>query len=160
MAKRFAPGDGPFEFEVQLLGDGKSQVAALKPPFDVPTVFGTKARVPVCGTINGYPFRSSLCNMGEGHFMVVNKELRAGGHCQAGDVVQVVLERDTAPRVVEVPSYLKKIIATDRRAQSRWKKLSYTHQKEWVKAIEEAKQADTRQRRIEKMMDALKATKS
>lgn len=156
MAKRFPPGDGPFEFDVSLESHGDIDTAGLRPPFDVVEVFGTRARVPMRGTINGYPFRSSLCNMGAGHFLGVNKQMRAGAHCQAGDVVHVVLERDTAPRVVEVPAYLQKIIGLEKATAAAWEKLSYTHQKEWVKAIEEAKQEETRQRRIEKLLKALK----
>jgi len=60
MAKKgeFEPGDGPFKFRVKLEGVDNMEAAALRPPFDVPTVFGTKARVPVRGTVNGHPFRS------------------------------------------------------------------------------------------------------
>jgi hypothetical protein len=122
-------------------------------------MFGTKARVPVRGTVNGYPFRSSLCNMGDGHFMVVNKEMRAGGRCKAGDVVEVVLQRDRDVRVVEVPAEIKKVIASDKAAANTWESLSYTHQKEWVRAIGEAKREETKQSRIKKMMDALRAGK-
>ena len=73
------------KFKVKLLGMASMQSAILKPPFDVPTVFGTRARVPVKGTINGFPFRSSLMNMGDGHMMVVNRKMREGAGCQAGD---------------------------------------------------------------------------
>jgi hypothetical protein len=155
----FAPGDGPFRFKVKLEGQDRSQVAALKPPFDVPTVFGTKARVPVRGTINGYPFRSSLSNMGMGHMMAVNAQLRSGGKCQAGEIVDVVLERDREERLVEVPADIKKVIASSKTAQATWDSLSFTHKKEWVRAIQEAKREETRQSRIKKMMDALKAGK-
>src|ERR1700730_4879936 len=108
MAKKneFEPGDGPFRFQVKLEGVSGMESACLRPPFDIPTVFGTKARVPVRGLVNGYPFRSSLCNMGDGHLMVVNKELRAGGKCRAGDVVDVVIERDREKRVVDVPGHI------------------------------------------------------
>jgi hypothetical protein len=64
------------KFKVQLLARAGSNVAALKPPFDVVAVFHRKGRVPVKGTINGFPFRSSLMNMGDGHMMVVNAQLR------------------------------------------------------------------------------------
>jgi hypothetical protein len=72
------------QFRVKLLGQAESEVAALKPPFDVAAVFERKGRVPVKGTINGLPFRSSLMNMGDGHMMVVNAQLRAGGEMQSG----------------------------------------------------------------------------
>lgn len=158
MAKKnpFEPGDGPFQFKVKLEGAEGMEVAAMRPPFDVPAIFGTKARVPVRGTINGYPFRSSLSNMGDGHFMAVNKQMREGAKCKAGDVVDVVLRRDREERVVEVPDYVKTVVATNRKAQETWDSLSFTHKKEWVRAIQEAKKEETRQSRIKKMMDALK----
>ena len=156
---QFEPGDGPFRFKVKLEGAEGMETAAMRPPFDVPTVFGTKARVPVRGTVNGSPFRSSLCNMGSGHMMVVNKELRTAANCAAGDVVDVVLQRDHEKRVVDVPAYIKKMIASNKTAQKTWDSLSFTHRKEWVRAIEEAKREETRQSRIKKMMDALNAGK-
>jgi hypothetical protein len=51
--------------------------------------------------------------MGDGHMMVVNAQLRAGAKCKAGDSVSVVMELDSDERKVEVPAYLKKIIASD-----------------------------------------------
>ena len=46
-------------------------------PFDVQKTFGTRARVPVRGTINGFPYRSSIFPTGEGtHYVVVNKQVR------------------------------------------------------------------------------------
>lgn len=139
-----------------LVGQEGSQVAALKPPFDVVEVFQRKGRVPVKGTINGFPFRSSLMNMGDGHMMVVNAELRAGAKCKAGDTVNIVMELDGDVRKVELPAYLKKIIAGDPKAKEAWARLSFTHQKEHVRAIEDAKREETRQKRIVAMMDMLR----
>ena len=42
-------------------------------------------------------------NMGDGHMMVVNAQLRAGAQCKAGDMVEVVLGLDEGPRTVTVP---------------------------------------------------------
>jgi len=144
------------KFKVKLFGQEGSSVAALKPPFDVVEVFQRKGRVPVKGTINGFPFRSSLMNMGGGHMMVVNAALRAGAKCKAGDTVSVVMELDTEERKVEVPAYLKKILAGDPKANEAWEKLSFTHQKEHVRAIEDAKRPETREKRIAAMMDMLR----
>jgi hypothetical protein len=147
------------KFKVKLIGQDGSQVAALKPPFDVVEVFQRKGRVPVKGTINGFPFRSSLMNMGDGHMMAVNAELRAGANCKAGDSVDVVMELDEGERKVEVPAYLKKIINSDAKAKESWSKLSFTHQKEYVREIDGAKRPETKEKRIAAMMDALKKGK-
>jgi hypothetical protein len=144
------------KFKVKLIGHAGTQIAALKPPFDVVEVFQRKGRVPVKGTINGFPFRSSLMNMGDGHMMAVNAQLRAGAHCKSGDTVDVILELDEDERTVEVPAYLKKIINSDARAKDFWPKLSFTHQKEYVREIDGAKRPETREKRIVAMMDALR----
>jgi hypothetical protein len=147
------------KFKVKLIGEPGKSTAALKPPFDVVEVFHTKARVPVKGTINGFPFRSSLMNMGTGHMMAVNAQLRAGANCKGGDTVSVVMELDQDERKVEVPAPLKKIITSDPKTKESWSKLSFTHQKEWMRAIEDAKKPETREKRIAAMMDALREDK-
>ncbi len=144
------------KFKVKLLGQAGSEAAALKPPFEVVEVFQRKGRVPVKGTINGFPFRSSLMNMGDGHMMAVNAQLRSGAQCKAGDTVAVVMELDEEERTVEVPAYLKKIIDRDPKAMESWSKLSFTHRKEYVREIEGAKRIETREKRIGAMMDALR----
>jgi hypothetical protein len=155
----FTPGDGPFRFRSKLLPVPRYEAAIVKPPFDVPAIFGTKARVPIKGTVNGFKFRSSLCNMGEGHFFVINKEIREGTKLGPGDMADIVIARDREERVVEVPSHIKKVIAANKKAQATWDSLSFTHKKEWVRAIEEAKRDETKKSRMEKMMTAMKAGK-
>jgi bifunctional DNA-binding transcriptional regulator/antitoxin component of YhaV-PrlF toxin-antitoxin module len=144
------------KFEVKLDGMPGSEVAALSAPFDVEETFGTRARVPVRGTINGFPFRSSLMPKGGCHRMVVNKQLRDGAGVKAGDVVSVVLECDEAERTVEVPAPLKKELAKSKTATANWEKQSFTNKKEMARAITEAKQEETRVRRLAKVMDVLK----
>ena len=146
------------EFTVKLEGKGSS-VAWLNAPFDVEKLFGTRARVPVRGTINGFPFRTSLMPMGGCHGMCVNKTMRDEAGVGAGDTVRVVLERDEATRVVEVPPLLKKALAKSKTAQANWRKLAYTHQKEIALSIRNAKQEETPVRRLAKAMNALKTGK-
>lgn len=66
-------------FRVELEKVENSEATSITIPFDVKEVFGTRARVPVRGTINRFPFRSSIFPMGKGkHYMVVNKAVREG----------------------------------------------------------------------------------
>jgi hypothetical protein len=141
------------KFRTKLVGQEGSSVAAVNAPFDVKEVFGTIARVPVRGTINGFPFRSSLMPMGSCHYMAVNRTMREGACCKAGDIVTVVMERDTAPRVVTIPAVLKKALAKSKTAQANWKKYSFSNQKEMVLAITGAKQEETRARRLSRIVD-------
>jgi len=144
------------KFKTRLNAHAGMETASLRPPFDVEEVFGRKGRVPVKGTINGLPFRSSLMNMGDGHMMAVNAEMREGAKCKAGDTVSIVMELDEEKRTVEVPAYLKKIIHSDAKAKEFWEKLSFTHQKEYVREIDGAKRPETKEKRIAAMMDALR----
>ena len=144
------------KFKIKLDGMQSSEVAALSAPFDVEEMFGTRARVPVRGTINGFPFRSSLMPMGGCHRMVVNKTIRDGAGVKAGDTVSVVMERDDAERIVAPPSLLKKEFAKNKTAQANWEKQSFTNKKEMARSIVEVKQEETRSRRLAKVMDVLK----
>ena len=144
------------KFKVTLDGMEANEVAALSAPFDVEKTFGTKARVPVRGTINGFPFRSSLMPMGGCHRMVVNKQIRDGAGVKARDTVTVVMEKDEAPRTVKAPVLLKRELAKNKTAQANWEKQSFTNQKEMARSITEVKQEETRTRRLAKVIDVLK----
>jgi hypothetical protein len=147
------------KFRTKLKGSADYSRAALKFPFAVKQIFGTIARVPVRGTINGFPFRSSLMPMGGCHYMVINRTMREGAGVKAGDTVAVVMERDTAPRVVAVPAALKKELAKNTAAHAHWKKYSFTHQKEMARALTGAKQEETRARRLARIMNIIKTGK-
>jgi hypothetical protein len=142
-------------FRVLLEQNEGSTATAITIPFDVPEVFGTRARVPVRGTVNGFPFRTSLFPMGGRFIMVVNRETRAGAGVKGGDTINVSLERDTEPRIMEPPADLARALKSDKDAASAWDKLSYTHKKEFARAIETAKKPETRRRRIEKAVAEL-----
>jgi hypothetical protein len=147
----------PQRFRVTLEKSESGEATGLTIPFDVPAVFGTRARVPVCGTINGHPFRSSIMPMGGRFMMAVNREMREGAGATAGDEVEVVLRRDDAPRVVEPPADLAGAIAANAAAQAAWETLSFTHRKEWVRHVEGAKKAETRARRVRQAVEEMAA---
>jgi len=147
-------------FKGKIAGREIVAVAAITPPVDVPEFFGTRARVPVRGTINGFPFRSSLMPMGGCHRMPVNQTLRDGAGVQPGDIVDVVMERDEEQRTVEAPAVLKKALTKNKVATANWEKMSFTHKKEIALWIEAAKKEETRARRVAKAMEVLeKGTK-
>ena len=147
------------EFKVKLDGIEGTEWATLTPPFDIQEIFQTRGGVPVRGTINGLPFRSSLMPMGGCHRMVINKTMRDRARVKAGDIVTVEMERDEEERVVEVPQLLAKALAKNREARANWTRLSYTHQKEIARSITEPKKEETRARRLEKAIDILKTGK-
>jgi hypothetical protein len=147
-------------FRVLLEKDDKSEATGIAIPFDVEKVFGTRARVPVRGTINGFPYRSSIFPYRDGkHYMAVNKATREGAKAKGGETISVVMERDEEPRVITPSTDLARALKASKEARVAWEKLSYTHQKEYAKAIEDAKKPETRARRIEKTIAQLEAGK-
>ncbi|CAG0983302.1 hypothetical protein ANRL3_02272 [Anaerolineae bacterium] len=125
-------------------------------PFDVKAVFGA-GRPPVRVTINGCEFRSTLAPYGGTHYLGLNQTVRKAASIKAGDTITVTLELDESPRVVAAPADLAQALNANPAAQARWDKLSYSHRKEYVAAIEEAKKPETRARRIAKAIEQLAA---
>jgi len=123
-------------------------------PFDPKKELG-KVRAPVLVTINGYTFKTTIASMGGRTFIGLNKAVREGTGVEASEKVNVVVALDEEPRVVALPADFEKALAKSKRAKAAWEKLSYTHQREHVQAIEDAKKPETRARRIAKALDML-----
>lgn len=141
-------------FKTTLEKDDKTEATGIYIPFDVEKVFGSK-RVPVCGTINGADFRSTIMRMNGRFMMAVPKKLRDAAKAKGGDTIEVVMQRDAEERVIEPTADLAKALNENSEAKAIWEKLSYTHKKEYVLAIEDAKRAETRTRRVEKTIEEL-----
>ena len=118
-------------------------------PFDPAEVFG-KVRAPVKVTVNGYTFRSTIAAMGGPPCIPLRKSHREAAGLEGHERVVVVLALDTGAREVTPPADLLEALRAVPGAFDGWKALSYTHQREHVDAIEEAKKPETRERRIEK----------
>lgn len=130
-------------------------------PLDVLAVFGTKGQVPVTGTINGFPFRTSLMPSGEGHhIMSISKEIKTGAHAEAGDTVDVVLQKDVEERIVEVPAALRDALVQDAAAGEGFAKLAYSHRKAYAAWIESAKRKETKSKRIAQALSMLREGKA
>lgn len=126
--------------------------------FDVPAVFGTKGRVPVVLSIDGKRFRRSLSRYAGEYMMVFNAELRDATGYRAGDTIQITIERDIDPRVVELPNDVSDALDAAG-LRDAWNAWSYSHQKEDMAWIDDAKRPETRQKRIAKLIEVL-STKS
>jgi hypothetical protein len=145
-------------FRVPLEKHGDTEATSFTLPFDSAKFFGTRARVAVRGTINRHPFRGTIFPTGDGrHYMVVNKTLRAEAGVAGGETISLTIELDDEPRTVEAPADFARAVESDESARAVWAKLSYTHRREYVQAINEAKRPETRARRIGKAVEALAA---
>jgi hypothetical protein len=132
----------------------------LEIPFSVQKTFGSKARVAVTGTMNGFAFQNSLLPQGDGTLaMAVNKALQAGAKAGAGDLVSISMELDRSERVVVVPAELKRALTSCPPATAAFDALSYSHRKEFADWVADAKRAETRQSRAEKSIALVLAKK-
>lgn len=129
--------------------------AFVEVPFDVEKEFGSK-RPKVKALIEGIPYRGILTRMGtDCHILGIRKEIREQIGKTFGDEVTITVEPDTESRRIEIPNDLMKELKKDKEAKAFFDKLSYTHQKEYVNWIAEAKKEETRQNRIAKTIEML-----
>jgi hypothetical protein len=144
-------------FRTTLQPSGGNNVGIVVPE-DVVMAFGRGKRVPVVVTIDGdYQYRNTITSM-RGQFMIsFNSETRAATGRGAGDEIEVRLDLDDAPRAIEVPEDLAAELAQDDHAKAAWAKLSYSSQRAHAESITGAKAADTRARRVAKVLAALRA---
>jgi len=143
-----------FESTVEL---GGKTATGIQVPDEVIEALGASKRPPVTITINGYTYRTTAVRMGGAFYVPLAAENREAAGVAAGDAITVDIENDTAPREVTVPDDLA--AAMDDAARTAYDGLSYTHRKEWVRWVEEAKKPETRATRIEKTVAGLKAGK-
>ena len=129
-------------------------------PFDVEKTFGKK-RVKIKATINGELYRGTLVRMGTSHHILgVLKEIRQRIGKSFGDEVDIEFEEDLEMRQVEIPSDLQIALQAEPTAQALFNRLSFTHQKEYVLWITEAKREQTRLARIMRTIEMLNTGKS
>jgi Bacteriocin-protection, YdeI or OmpD-Associated/Domain of unknown function (DUF1905) len=143
-----------FHGRVEL--NGKT-ATGIEVPADVVTGLGAGRRPAVRATINGFTYRTSVGTMGGRFLLPVSAQIRAGAGVAAGDEVDVDLEPDTEPRIVTVPADLAAALDADPAAQRAFAGLSYSQQLRYVQPVEDAKTAETRQRRIGKVLSGLRA---
>lgn len=145
------------KFTTTILGSGNR--AGIEVPEDVVAALGAGRRPPVVVTINGKSYRSSIAVMGGQNLIGVSAANQEFTGVSAGDTVEVNVEVDTQPRIIEVPDDLAAALAAEPQAQSFYAKLSYSAQRRYVEPLGEAKTDETRARRIAKVVADLKAGK-
>ncbi|MFL6248293.1 MAG: YdeI/OmpD-associated family protein [Thermoanaerobaculia bacterium] len=132
-------------FKTTLLHEGN--LTAIEVPFDPKSVFG-KTRVPVKVTLNGYTYRSTIASMGGRFLIPLRKSNREAAGLTGDETLEVRLDADTEAREIKPPADLAKALKAAPPAWDRWNELSFSHQREYATAVEEAKKPETRERRI------------
>jgi len=137
-------------FKTELLkGDGDTTGFII--PDKVVEAFGQGKKPKVTVTINGkFSYPNTVAVMGGQYMIGISKERRKLAGVTGGEMIEVTLELDTAPRVMEVPPDLAKALNKDKDAKAYFATLNYSNQRRHIDNINGAKTDETRARRIEK----------
>ncbi|MGO8882309.1 MAG: YdeI/OmpD-associated family protein [Streptosporangiaceae bacterium] len=145
------------EFTTTLQLDGKT-ATGIRVPDEVVAALGGGKRIPVSVTINGTRYASTIATMRGEPKIPVSADIRAATSIAAGDTITVELERDDAPRTADVPAELADALSADPAASVRFAALSYSNQRRHVLSITGARTAETRTRRIQRVLDELRTS--
>ena len=136
---------------------GGKTATGIQVPDEVVEALGAGKRPPVVVTVSDYTYRTTVAPMGGAFWIPLAAEHREAAEVAAGDEVDVAVELDSAPREVAVPDDLAAAFDDDVRAV--FDAQAFSHRKEWVRWIEEAKKPETRALRVEKTVESLRAGK-
>jgi Bacteriocin-protection, YdeI or OmpD-Associated/Domain of unknown function (DUF1905) len=144
------------KFQTILLAAGKT-ATGIEVPAGIVESLGPSKKPAVKVTLNGYEYRSTVAVMGGKFMLPVSAEHRSGAKIAAGETLNVTLELDTAPRVLEIPQDFLTALGADAAAKTFFEGLSYSNKRRFILSIDEAKSAETRARRIAKSVEMLRA---
>jgi len=127
-------------------------------PFDTQQEFATRGAIPVRATFDGIPYTGSLVACGGQHHMLgILKAIRQQSGKDIGDLIEVELWRDGQFRTVDVPAHIQSLFEQEG-VQPFFDSLSYTHRKEYIRWLTEAKTEATKTKRLTKAIEMLKLT--
>jgi hypothetical protein len=141
-------------FRATLELNGKTATGIEVPPDVVEALHGGK-RPAVTVTVSGHTYRTTVGVMGGRTLIPVSAEHRTAAGIAAGDVVDVELERDDAPRELEVPDDLARALDAEPGARAAFDALSFSGKRRYVDPVAQAKTTETRERRIAKAVTEL-----
>ena len=145
------------KFETRIFQSGNN--TGIEVPAEVVEGLGGGKKPAVAVTVSGYSYRSSIAVMGGRFLIPLSAERRAESGIKGGDAVEVELALDDKPREVTVPDDLAAALAGDAAAKTFFETLSYSNKLRHVLSVTDAKTPETRQRRIDKVLEMMRAGK-
>jgi uncharacterized protein YdeI (YjbR/CyaY-like superfamily) len=121
-------------------------------PLKVMKAFAPRKRVPVKATLNGYVYRTTISDMGDGPMIPVRKSVAEAAGAVKGKRISVAIELDEEERTIELPADLVK--AMTKAEREAFERYSFTHRREYIEAIASAKRPETRAKRIALAVEA------
>jgi hypothetical protein len=140
-------------FQAKVIPSGNA--TAVEVPDAVMRALGPQGRPPVAITINGHGWRSRVAAMRGLRLIGISAAHRAAAGIAEGDVVEIEVVLDDQPREVELPDDLAGALGASAGARDAFDRLPFGLRQKHVRAIEEARSAAVRARRIEKLAESL-----
>lgn len=144
------------ELRVHTVLTGRGPAAAILLTDEQVASFGAGKAFPVAVTIGGRTARLRLARMGGENMIGLSKAARADLGVEIDQEVDAVIRLDTAERTVDVPPALAGALDADPAVRAAFDALSPSARKEHARAVAEAKQEATRERRIAKIVESLR----
>ncbi len=140
---------------------GNINAAYVDFPFSTEELFGIKGQVKIKAIFDGHvQYQGSLAKMkSEGHLLGLTQEVRHQLNKNIGEEVSVELWHDQEDRIVEIPEDVMIVFQQNPKAFELYEKMSYTHRKEYMRWIAEAKKPETRENRKVKLVEMILAGK-
>ncbi len=138
-----------------VLRGGTGSTTGIAVPEELVLALGRGKRVPIAVTLGAHTYRTTVAPYRGEYMIAVSAENRAAAGIEAGDEVNVTMEVDDAPREVEVPEDLADALAADGLSEA-FAGLSFSKKRAHVLSVEDAKTPETRDKRIAKVVDALR----
>ena len=159
MNKATSPKEGksskPITFHTTILQTGKN-TAGIQVPEEIIQNLGPGKRPLVRVTINKYTYLSAVAVMNGKYMISFSPEHRKAAGAQGGDEADITVKLDLEPRTVEILNDLKHALMKAK-ALNAFENSAPSMKKEYVRQVEEAKAQETRERRIAKIVEKLRA---
>jgi uncharacterized protein YdeI (YjbR/CyaY-like superfamily) len=145
-----------FRVTLERAGTGPRWVIA-RVPVDLKKQWPQWRTRRVCGSVNGFAFKTTLIPgpKGQGYTLLVNKRMQTGAGAGPGERVQVVLKPDTGPQIIVEPKELSAALGQDRSLRRWFDQMSPSMRKGFAQLVDQAKGAETRTKRAEQMVETL-----
>jgi len=151
----------PVKFKSKILQHGTMNAAYIEFPYSTEKLFGKKGQVKIKAVFEEKAeYRGTLAKMKtECHLLILTQEIRRQINKTFGDEISVKLWEDKEERIVDLPDDVKEIFNENKEAFEIYEKMSYTHKKEYIRWITDAKKTETRENRKGKMIEMILAGK-
>ena len=125
-------------------------------PADISKELGPESAVPVVGTVDGVPLRSTLVPRGKGAYrLAIHGDIRKKLRVDTGSVVEVAIRRDEESREPELPPVLVLALRNSPKAQQKFRTMTTALRRQIVRYLVAVKSQATLERRVHKFVARL-----